>query len=125
MIPVTKGKTTEEKIEKRGIFGSSQKYLSLFRSSISNDFNRFLIFSDSWNSDTSDSDSDLKGSPPPPSKRPGQRSVPLRKRKPTRRRRFTSDEEESSEGSDEDTKRYVLGFVLYVYVFQMFHLFAI
>ncbi|CAH2254792.1 jg15380 [Pararge aegeria aegeria] len=60
--------------------------------------------SDSWNSDTSDSDSDLKGSPPPPSKRPGQRSVPLRKKKPTRRR-FTSDEDESSEASDEDTKR--------------------
>ncbi|XP_050554685.1 chromodomain-helicase-DNA-binding protein 1 isoform X2 [Spodoptera frugiperda] len=58
----------------------------------------------SWNSDSSDSDSDLKGSPPPPSKRPGQRSVPLRKRKPTRRR-FSSDEDESSEGSDDDTKR--------------------
>ncbi|XP_013134989.1 PREDICTED: chromodomain-helicase-DNA-binding protein 1 isoform X3 [Papilio polytes] len=61
--------------------------------------------SDSWNSDTSDSDSDMKGSPPPPSKRPGQRSVPLRKKKPARRRRFTSEEDESSEASDEDTKR--------------------
>ncbi|XP_049876715.1 chromodomain-helicase-DNA-binding protein 1 isoform X2 [Pectinophora gossypiella] len=60
--------------------------------------------SDSWNSDTSDSDSDMKGSPPPPSKRPGQRSVPLRKKKPARRRRFTSDEDESTEASDEDTR---------------------
>lgn len=105
MIPVTEGKATEEKIEKRGILGISQKRIKSFLNGFSNDFNCLLIFSDSWNSDTSDSDSDLKGSPPPPSKRPGQRSVPLRKRKPTRRRRFTSDEEESSEGSDEDTKR--------------------
>ncbi|CAK1540056.1 unnamed protein product [Leptosia nina] len=60
--------------------------------------------SDSWNSDTSDSDSDVKGSPPPPSKRPGQRGVPLRKKKPARRKRFTSDEDESTEASDEDTK---------------------
>ncbi|CAK1602096.1 unnamed protein product [Parnassius mnemosyne] len=59
--------------------------------------------SDSWNSDSSDSDSDMKGSPPPPSKRPGQRSVPLRKKKPARRR-FSSDEDESSEASDEDTR---------------------
>ncbi|CAG4978576.1 unnamed protein product [Parnassius apollo] len=59
--------------------------------------------SDSWNSDTSDSDSDMKGSPPPPSKRPGQRNVPLRKKKPARRR-FSSDEDESSEASDEDTR---------------------
>ncbi|KAI5640605.1 hypothetical protein NE865_07150 [Phthorimaea operculella] len=60
--------------------------------------------SDSWNSDSSESDSDLKGSPPPPSKRPGQRSVPLRKKKPARRRRFTSDEDESTEASDEDSR---------------------
>ncbi|XP_060804786.1 chromodomain-helicase-DNA-binding protein 1 isoform X2 [Amyelois transitella] len=59
--------------------------------------------SNSWNSDSSDSDSDLKGSPPPPSKRPGQRSVPLRKKKPARRR-FTSEEDESTEGSDEEAK---------------------
>lgn len=104
MIPVIEAKATEEKIGKRGIFSSSQKNKSFFLTGISNDLNIHLIFSDSWNSDSSDSDSDLKGSPPPPSKRPGQRSVPLRKRKPTRRR-FTSDEEESSEGSDEDTKR--------------------
>lgn len=106
MIPVTEGKATEEKIGKRGILSSSQKKFKSFLFHL--DFNSYLIFSDSWNSDSSDSDSDLKGSPPPPSKRPGQRSVPLRKRKPTRRRRFTSDEEESSEGSDEDNKRYVL-----------------
>ncbi|KOB74709.1 Chromodomain-helicase-DNA-binding protein 1, partial [Operophtera brumata] len=61
--------------------------------------------SNSWNSNSSESDSDLKGSPPPPSKRPGQRSVPLRKKKPARRRKFTSDDEESTEGSDEDGRR--------------------
>ncbi|CAG9796556.1 unnamed protein product [Diatraea saccharalis] len=60
--------------------------------------------SDSWNSNTSDSDSDMNGSPPPPSKRPGQRSVPLRKKKPARRRRFSSEEDESTEASDEDTR---------------------
>ncbi|XP_063395303.1 chromodomain-helicase-DNA-binding protein 1 isoform X1 [Cydia fagiglandana] len=60
--------------------------------------------SDSWNSDSSDSDSDMKGSPPPPSKRPGQRSVPLRKKKPARRRRLSSEDEESTEGSDEESQ---------------------
>lgn len=100
-----RGKSNRRKNRKKRYIWQLPKVIKPFLTSISNDFNSFLIFSDSWNSDTSDSDSDLKGSPPPPSKRPGQRSVPLRKRKPTRRRRFTSDEEESSEGSDEDTKR--------------------
>ncbi|XP_050681248.1 chromodomain-helicase-DNA-binding protein 1 isoform X2 [Leptidea sinapis] len=59
--------------------------------------------SDSWNSDTSDSDSDLKGSPPPPSKRPGQRNVHLRKKKPARRR-LTSEEDESTEPSDDEAR---------------------
>ncbi|XP_041975672.1 chromodomain-helicase-DNA-binding protein 1 isoform X1 [Aricia agestis] len=60
--------------------------------------------SDSWNSDSSDSDSADKGSPPPPSKRPGQRSIPLRKKKPSRRRQFSSEEDESSEASDEENR---------------------